>query len=139
MSLLFKDSEEDYKHSIILVEDDDDIANILAGHFKLANLRVYKTKSAEECLEIMKDLDDKVDLVLVNGKIAADRGTMLLTNLKKLNLETKIFVLAENDSDKTRVLSYGADEFTTKPISPTTTVEKAIRLLMRMPSGAKTN
>ncbi len=47
---------------------------------------------------------------MVNGKNAAERATMLLTNLKKLNLETKIFVLEEDDSDKTKVLYNGLEQ-----------------------------
>ncbi len=31
-------------NSIILAEDDDDIANIMTDHFKIAKFRIYKTK-----------------------------------------------------------------------------------------------
>jgi DNA-binding response OmpR family regulator len=130
---LLTESTADSKHSIILVEDDIDVSNILAGHFTLAKFKVYKTASAMECLDKMKELNNKVDIILINGSIAADRGPMLIVNIRKLTLDVKIFALAENENSKTRVLDYGADEFAIKPISPTTIVEKTSMLLMKKP------
>lgn len=134
---MLDESKEDHKHSIVLVEDIEDVSNILAGHFSLAKYRVYKTTSAAECLEKLKELDYKVDVVLINGTIAADRGPMLIVNIKKKSLKIKIFALAENENYKTRILEYGADEFDIKPISPTTTVEKVTALLMKKPAEAE--
>jgi len=130
---LLTESTGDNKHSIILVEDDIDVSNILAGHFNLAKFKVHKTSSAMECLAKLKELNNRVDIILINGSIAADRGPLLIVNIRKLNLDVKIFALAENENSKTRVLDYGADEFAVKPISPTTVVEKISMLLMKKP------
>ena len=134
---MLTDSDIDHKHSIILVEDDVDVSNILAGHFTLTKFKVFKAKSAESCLDKLKELDYKVDVVFVNGAIAADRGPMLIVNIRKVSHEIKIFALAENENNKTRVLDYGADEFAIKPISPTTVVEKVSMLLMKRPAEAQ--
>ena len=134
---MLTDSDVDHKHSIILVEDDIDVSNILAGHFTLTKFKVFKAKSAEACLDKLKELDYKVDIVFVNGAIAADRGPMLIVNIRKVSNEIKIFALAENENNKTRVLDYGADEFAIKPISPTTVVEKVSMLLMKRPAEAQ--
>lgn len=127
-------TDEETKHSIMLVEDDVDVSNILAGHFALAKFKIYKTTTAQQCLDELKDLDYKVDVVLVNGSIAADSGPMLIVNIQKKSLDIKIFALAENETYKTKVLEYGADAFDVKPISPTTTVEKVSALLLKKPS-----
>ena len=134
---MLTDSDVDHKHSIILVEDDVDVSNILAGHFTLTKFKVFKAKSAEACLDKLKELDYKVDVVFLNGAIAADRGPMLIVNIRKVSNEIKIFALAENENNKTRVLDYGADEFAIKPISPTTVVEKVSMLLMKRPAEAQ--
>ena len=42
---------------------------------------------------------------------------MLIIKVKRVNPNIKIMVLAEDETDKTRVLEYGADEFAVKPIS----------------------
>jgi DNA-binding response OmpR family regulator len=56
---------------------------------------------------------------------------MLIVNIKKINNNTKVLVIADEDSDKTRILGYGADEFTLKPMSPENVSDKVLMLLSR--------
>ena len=70
------------------------------------------------------------DIVFVDGKIAADRVAILIIKVKRINPYIKIMALAENETNKTRVLDYGADEFATKPISAETIVDKVSSLLL---------
>jgi DNA-binding response OmpR family regulator len=94
----------------------------LAGTFGLKGFEVYKAYSTEECLNKVSELNGKVDIVFVDGKIAADRSAMLIIKVKRTNSNIKIMVLAEDETDKTRVLEYGSDEFAIKPISAETVV-----------------
>ena len=89
---------------------------------------VSKAYSIEECLDRVNELEGKVDIVFVDGKIAANRA-MLIIKVKRINSNIKIMVLAEDETDKTRVLEYGADEFATKPISAESVVNKVYSLL----------
>jgi DNA-binding response OmpR family regulator len=82
-------------------------------------------------LDKLKELEAKVDVIFVNGKIAADRAAMLIVKIKRINPDIKIYVVAEDETDKTRVLDYGADEFMTKPIGIETIVYKMMMLLTR--------
>jgi RNA-binding protein YhbY len=41
---------------------------------------------------------------------------MFIIKVKRINSNIKVMVLAEDETDKTRVLEYGADEFTAKLI-----------------------
>jgi len=70
-----------------------------------------------------------VDIVFVDGKIAADRAAMLIIKLQRIN--SNIEILAGYETDKTRVLEYGADEFATKPISAESVVDKVYGMLAR--------
>jgi DNA-binding response OmpR family regulator len=51
---------------------------------------------------------------------------MLILNVRRLNKNIKVFVLADRDlsEEKTRIMDYGADEFTVKPISMETLINK---------------
>ena len=51
-----------------------------------------------------------MDIVFVDGKIAADRAAILIIKVKRINPYIKIMALAENETNKTRVLDYCADE-----------------------------
>ncbi len=81
----------------------------------------------------VNELDGKVDIVFVDGKIAVDRSAMLIIKVKRINSNIKIMVLAEDETDKTRVLEYGADDFTTKPIGVQTIVDRVYNMLLRKP------
>jgi DNA-binding response OmpR family regulator len=116
---------------IILVDDNKDVVSILAGIFGLNGYEVHKTYSAEECLNKIKELEGIVDVIFVDGKIAADRATMLIINVKRINSKIPIVVLAEDESNKTRVLEYGADDFATKPVSADTVVAKVNNILLK--------
>jgi DNA-binding response OmpR family regulator len=72
-----------------------------------------------------------VDIIFVDGKVAADKAAMLIIEVKRINSNIKIMVLAEDETDKTRVLEYGADDFTTKPISAETIVDKIAGVLLQ--------
>lgn len=71
-----------------------------------------------------------MDIIFVDGKIAADRAALLIIKVKRVNSEIKIMALAEDETNKTRVLDYGADEFATKPISAETIVDKVSSMLL---------
>jgi len=46
-------------------------------------------------------------------------------------MNTKVIAIANEDSDKTRILGYGADLFSTKPMSPENVADKVLMLLSR--------
>ena len=92
---------------------------------------VHKAKTATECLEQIKKLDLKVDVVITSSEIALDRDSMLITNVKKMDSNIKILVIGDENNDKTRILDYGADEFALKPMSPENTADKVLMLLAR--------
>src|SRR5690349_17640033 len=118
-------------HTAIDVDDERDVNIVLAGILKLKKFDVHKVYSAQECLEKLKDLEAKVDVIDVNGKIAADRAATLILKLKRINSDIRIYVVAEDETDKARVLDYGADLFIAKPIGSETIADKIMVLLTR--------
>jgi DNA-binding response OmpR family regulator len=117
------------KIKILVADDNKDVNIIIAATLVLKGYEVYKTYSADECLRKIEELEGKVDVVILDGKIAADRGAMVIVKAKRTNLDIKILAVADNESEKTRVLDYGADGFATKPISVETIVDKVSALL----------
>jgi hypothetical protein len=64
-----------------------------------------------------KRANGKVDAVVMSDGRAADRIARLILNIKRSNQNTKILVIAGEDSDKNKDIDYGADEFALKPMS----------------------
>lgn len=116
---------------MIVLEDNDAVTN-LSGLLWLKCYEVYKAATAEECISKMSELGNKkLHVAIIGQQIALDGRGMLIVNLKRINSETKILVLADEDNDKTKILDYGADEFTLKPISPENVADKLFMLLTR--------
>jgi DNA-binding response OmpR family regulator len=117
------------KIKILIADDNKDVNLLLSATLELKGYEAYKTYSADECLSKLDELEGKVDVLLLNGRIAADRGAMVIVKTKRINSDIKILAVADDESEKTRVLDYGADGFTTKPISVETIVNKTSALL----------
>ena len=124
-------------HVAIIVDDDKDVNLILSATLKLKKFDVHKVYNADECLNKLNELEGNVDVIFVNGKIAEDRGAMLIVKIKRVNPDVKIYVVAEDETAKTRVLDYCADEFMVKPIGIETIVYKMMMLLTKKYSKAE--
>ena len=61
---------------------------------------------------------------------------MLILNVKRMNKNVKVFVLADRSlsEEKTRIMDYGADEFAVKPLSMESLINKVNLTLLE---GAK--
>ena len=117
--------------TVVVALGNEDALGMLSGVLWLKGCDVYKAKSATDCLEQIKNLDSKVDVVITSSEIALDRDSMLIMNIKKMNFDIKILVIGDENSDKTMILDYGADEFALKPLSPENTSDKVLMLLAR--------
>jgi DNA-binding NtrC family response regulator len=116
---------------LVLALENEDASSAMAGILWLKGCNVHKAKSAAECLEQIKNLEYKVDVVIASSEIALDRHSMLIMNVKKIDFNIKILVVGDENSDKTMILDYGADEFALKPMSPENTADKILMLLAR--------
>lgn len=116
---------------LVLALENEDATSAMAGILWLKGCNVHKAKSATDCLEQIKNLESKVDVVIASSEIALDRDSMLIMNVKKMDFNIKILVIGDENSDKTMILDYGADEFALKPMSPENTADKILMLLAR--------
>ena len=119
------------KPTLLLALENEDSLSTMAGILWLKGCNVHKAKTATECLKQIQKLDSRVDAVITSSEIALDRDSMLITNVKKMNINIKILVIGDENTDKTMILDYGADEFTLKPLSPENTADKVLMLLAR--------
>jgi DNA-binding response OmpR family regulator len=63
---------------------------------------------------------------------------MLIVNVRRLKKSVKVFVLADKGlpEDKVRMMDYGADEFTVKPISMESLINKVNLQLLEAAKSA---
>ena len=125
---------------VLIADDDEDVRNGISLVLKLDGYKVWKTKSAKECLEKVKELEGRINLVVINGTIASDRNVALIINLKRINPSIKVLVIADRKEalDKMTIMDFGADEFALKPQTLDSIANKATMLLLET-AIAKTN
>lgn len=111
--------------------NDDDITSILAGTFWLKGFEPFKFTNGKECLKRFREMDGNVDAVVINQEIALDNDLMLIVNIKRINPDTKIFVIAEEELDKTKMYEYGADEVALMPLSPIDVTDRLLLLISK--------
>ena len=111
---------------VIVCDDDAELNLFMRNHFKLDGYETHQALSAQECIDKLAELGDRIDAITVDGKIASDRSAMLILNVRRMNKNVKVFVLADKglSEDKTRIMDYGADEFTVKPLSMQSLINK---------------
>jgi DNA-binding response OmpR family regulator len=118
---------------VLIVDEDKIVVNYLYALFKLSGYEVNMAFSASECLRFLEQFDpSNIDAVLMDGKIAEDRGAMVVSRIKQLNKDIKIL----NDSPKNIILEYGADDFVIKPVGGETLLSK-INMLIQAKFNSK--
>jgi DNA-binding NtrC family response regulator len=102
---------------VFIVYKNDDVNSLLADIFWLKGFKPFKFSDGKECLKRFRELDGNVDAVIVSHEIALDNDLLLIANMKRMNPNTKVLVIAEyEESKKANVYEYGADETVLMPL-----------------------
>jgi DNA-binding response OmpR family regulator len=119
---------------VLIVDEDKIVVNYLYALFKLSGYEVNMAYSSNECLRLLEQSNpSNIDAALVDGRIAEDRGAMVVSRIKQHNKNTKILVVANNDNPKNVILEYGADDFIIKPVGGETLLSKINMLILAKP------
>jgi CheY-like chemotaxis protein len=69
---------------VLIVDEDKIVVNYLYALFKLSGYEVNMAFSASECLRFLEQFDpSNIDAVLMDGKIAEDRGAMVVSRIQQ--------------------------------------------------------
>lgn len=103
---------------IMIIEDDETISKELNDLLKNAG---YETKISENFNNAKKEiLDYNADLLLLNINIPVVNGEVLLKEIRKESNVPVIMVTSRSSEiDEALSISYGADDYITKPYNPT--------------------
>jgi DNA-binding response OmpR family regulator len=119
------------KPHVFIIYKNEDVNSLLAGIFWLKGFEPFKFIDGNECLKRFREIDGKVDAVIIDNEIAFDNDLMLIVNIKRINPETKVLVIGEDESKKIKMYEYGADEVVLMPLSPTDIADKILLISKR--------
>lgn len=119
---------------LLLVEDDDGLAELLRWHFEREEFDVERTPDGEEALLLAKE--NPPDVVLLDWMIEGISGIEVCRRLRRApptaNLPIIMLTGRGEEEDRIRGLDTGADDFVTKPFSPRELVARVRAVLRRV-------
>lgn len=116
---------------IMIIEDDKSICNELK---ELLQNNGYEAKIVEDFSDSLNEISIfNPDLLLLDINIPYINGELLLQNLRKKSNIPVIMVTSKNSEiDEALSISYGADDYITKPYNPTILLLRINAILKRI-------
>jgi signal transduction histidine kinase len=108
--------------TILLVEDDDVVVDISQKILTRLGYQTLVAKTGEEAIKIIKNTDEKFDLVLLDMKLPDIDGKIVYSTLKETRSDTNVIIFSgySLDGPVQEILDAGADGFVQKPFSLST-------------------
>lgn len=119
---------------ILLCEDEAVIREFIVIHLRRGGYDVIEASSAEEALERYEENKDRIRVVLLDVMLPGMDGFELCERLRKQNAALGILMLTacSQEHEKVRALRLGADDYVTKPFSPSELIARVEALLRRI-------
>ncbi|HET6220684.1 MAG TPA: response regulator, partial [Dongiaceae bacterium] len=118
--------------TVLVVEDESALITLLRYNLEREGFRVAEAKDGEEALLVARE--QKPDLVLLDWMLPLLSGLEVCRQLRRMpeTRGTPIIMLTARgeEGDKLRGLDSGADDYVTKPFSPSELIAR-IRAVMR--------
>jgi two-component system OmpR family response regulator len=116
---------------LLIVEDEDDLADVLARLLRDAGFSCDIAGDGEEGLAMA--LEPGYDLLVLDLMLPRMQGDELLAALRARGMTTPVLVLTARDAlgDRVRLLDAGADDYLGKPFEPAELVSRCRALLRR--------
>ena len=118
---------------ILVVEDERDIAALVAFHLMKDGYRVRTAEGGVEALEAVSS--ERPDLILLDLMLPGFSGYEVLSDLRRRTELSEIPVIVltarRDEADRVKGLELGADDYITKPFSPRELVLRVGAVLRR--------
>ena len=122
------------KPSLLLVEDDHALAELLTWHFEREGFAVTRTGDGDEALLLAAERTP--DVVILDWMIEGVSGIEVCRRLRRkpatANVPIIMLTARGEETDRIRGLQTGADDYVTKPFSPRELVARVGAVLRRV-------
>lgn len=120
---------------LLVVEDDDIVADAIMRGLEAANYAVHRATSAESAQAAL--VDEEFALAIIDVGLPGADGLSLVRRLRSAGTTMPTLILTARCTlaDRVKALDLGADDFLSKPFEPAELAARC-RALMRRASGA---
>ena len=119
--------------SILVVDDEPDIVDLVSYNLKKAGFAVSSAADGEEALTIIRG--NRFDLIVLDLMLPGIHGMelcrILRSNPKTAHIPIIMLTARGEETDKIRGLESGADDYMTKPFSPKELIARVKAVLRR--------
>ena len=121
---------------ILIVEDEESIAELEKDYLELSGFEVEIENNGETGLK--RGMEEDFDLLILDLMLPGVDGFEICKKIREVKNTPIIMVSAKKDDiDKIRGLGLGADDYITKPFSPSEMVARVKAHLARSPLSAE--
>ena len=125
---------QDQKGTIVVVDDEPNIADLVDLYLAREGFRVLKTETGEAGLQAVKD--HRPRLVVLDVGLPDVDGLEVCKRLRSTSQIPVIFLTArDSEVDRVLGLELGGDDYLTKPFSPAELVARVKAVLRRVDGG----
>lgn len=125
------------KPTLLLVEDDRALADLLAWHFMREGYEIVRTGDGDEALLLAQERTP--DVVILDWMIEGVTGIEVCRRLRRRSSTAHVPIIMltarAEESDRIRGLEIGADDYVTKPFSPRELLARVGAVLRRVRPG----
>ena len=129
------------KHTILIVDDEDSIRDMLSIALDAAGYNVLQALNAQTAHSLV--VDRNPDLILLDWMMPGTTGLELLRRLKRDEITEKIPVIMltakAQEANKLSGLDAGADDYIAKPFSPRELISRVKAVLRRIDRADSTS
>lgn len=124
---------------ILVVEDDDTVAEVVVAYLTAAGMEVHRCADGGEAVVTAASLAP--DLIVLDVMLPVLDGIEVLRRLRQRAIVAPVLMLTAlgDAEDRIRGLEVGADDYLTKPFSPRELVLRVQSILRRTTSGPVTD
>ncbi|MCG8484447.1 MAG: response regulator transcription factor [Clostridia bacterium] len=116
--------------SILIIDDNPEILDILDYHFTKNRYMVYKAMSGNEGLDILNNND--VSVIILDVMMEGENGFSLCEKIRKYSMVPILFLTAKTgEDDMIKGLLCGGDDYMIKPFSSKELLARVFALLRR--------
>ena len=117
---------------VLIVDDEYRIRRLVSDFLKREEYRVIEAADGEEALDIIFESNQKVDLVILDVMMPKYDGWYVLERVRDyLNIPVIMLTARSDEYDQLKGFKLGADDYVTKPFSPSVLMARVNKLLKR--------
>jgi DNA-binding response OmpR family regulator len=115
---------------VLIVDDEFRIRKLLVEFMTREGYKVLEAEDGEEALDILFESEKKVDLVILDVMMPKYDGWFVLERIREYMTIPVVMLTARSDEyDQLKGFKLGADDYVTKPFSPSVLVARINKIL----------